>query len=133
MHPLESVLKVKGSGELSRSELVGLLTFKLRLMGVGEAKEAISKWIEEGLLIEEGDLLRINIEALARKEGEEDLFREMLSFVASQLGLDESEVLDELEEFSRRYGNLDRRLVLYLFGVEKGLDMSRFRDRLELD
>jgi len=133
VHPLESVLKVKGSGELSRSELVGLLTFKLRLMGVGEAKEAISKWIEEGLLIEEGDLLRINIEALARKEGEEDLFREMLSFVASQLGLDESEVLDELEEFSRRYGNLDRRLVLYLFGVEKGLDMSRFRDRLELD
>jgi len=132
VHPLESVLRVKGSGKFSKSELVGLLTFKLRIMSVGEAKEAISKWVEEGLLIEEGNLLRINLEALTQKEGEEDLFREMLSFVASQLGLDESEVLEELEKFSGRYGNLDRRLVLYLFGVEKGLDMSRFRERLEV-
>jgi len=133
VHPLESALKVKGSGEFSRSELIGILTFRLRLMSVSEAKEAISKWIEEGLLLEEGDVLKINFEALARTEGEEDLFREMLSFLASKLGVEETELIEELEEFSKRYGNLDKRLVLYLFGIEKGVDMSYFLEKLDLD
>ena len=133
MHPLESALKVKGSGEFSRSELVGILTFRLRLMSVSEAKESISKWIEEGLLLEEGDVLRVNPEALAQTEGKEDIFQEMLSFLASKLGVEETELMEELEEFSKRYGNLDRRLVLYLFGIEKGVDMSPFQGRLDLD
>ncbi len=31
-----------------------------------------------------------------------------------------------------RYGDLDERVLAYLFGMDKGVDMSRFRERLEL-
>ena len=133
MHPLESAVRVKGSEEFSRSELIGILTFRLRLMSVGEAKESIKKWIDEGLLLEEGDVLRVNPRAFKKMKQEEDLFEEMLSFIASSLGVDESDIMESLEEFSKRYGNLDRRLLLYLFGLDKGLDMGRFRDRLNIE
>lgn len=133
MHPLEEVLKVRGSREFSRSELVGLLSFTLKIMTVQEAKAAIERWIEQGILEERGDILIANEGALKEAGKKEDLFEEMLEYVSSSLGVEAEEILSELEEFSRRYGSLDKRLVLYLFGLDKGLDMSRFRDRLEIE
>lgn len=133
MHPLESAVRVKGSPEFSKSELVGILSFRLRVMSVSDAKRAIEEWVEEGLLEEDGDTLRVKENALVGLGKAEGLFEEMLSHVASSLGFDTEELLDELEDFSKRYGSLDKKLVLYLFGVEKGVDMERFRDRLELE
>ncbi len=131
MHPLESAVKVKGSTEFTRSELVGLLSFTLRLMSPGEAKKVIEEWISRGILIEEGDILRVNEGISSEVHREGSLFDKMLEYVSSSLGWDKEEVLTALDEFSSRYGSLDRKLVLYLFALEKGIDMSRFRDRLD--
>jgi hypothetical protein len=131
VHPLESAVKVKGSTEFTRSELVGLLSFTLRLMSPGEAKKAINEWVSQGILTEEGDTLRVNEKAFSRVHRKGVLFDEMLKYVSSSLGWDEEEVLAALNEFSARYGSLDQKLVLYLFAMEKGIDMSRFKDRLD--
>ncbi|NJF24714.1 DUF2240 family protein [Thermococcus sp. Bubb.Bath] len=131
MHPLERAVKVKGSTEFTRSELVGLLSFTLRLMSPGEAKKAIEEWLSQGILTEEGDTLKVNEEAFSGVRREGSLFDEMLEYVSSSLGWEDGEVLSALDEFSGRYGSLDRKLVLYLFAMEKGIDMSRFKDRLD--
>ena len=131
MHPLESAVKVKGSKEFTWSELVGLLSFTLRLMSPREAKKAIEEWISQGIIIEEGDTLKVNEGIFSKVRREGSLFDEMLEYVSSSLGWGEGEVLSALDEFSVRYGSLDRKLVLYLFALEKGIDMSRFKDRLD--
>ncbi|ASJ00619.1 DUF2240 family protein [Thermococcus gorgonarius] len=133
MHPLKKAISVKGSKEFSRNELVGLLAFTLRIMSVKEAKESIDRWIKQGLLEEREGVLLVKDEALDEAIKSEDLFEEMIEFVSSSLGLERDELMAELKEFSKRYGNLDRKLVLYLFGLDKGLDMSKFRDRLSLE
>ncbi|NPA48199.1 MAG: DUF2240 family protein [Thermococci archaeon] len=133
MHPLREAVHVKGSPEFTRAELVGILSFRLRLMSVGEAKESIQNWIESGLLIEdESGMLRVVQDALEGEEGKEDVFEEMLNYVASSLGWEREEVLEAAEELAVRYGNISRKLALYLLGVEKGLDMERFREKLDV-
>ncbi|WP_456366313.1 hypothetical protein [Thermococcus sp.] len=129
MHPLESAMKVKGGNRFSRRELIGLLSFTLRLMSPSEAKTSIGKWIEEGLLVEEKGELVVVEEKLGEAQ---DVFEEMLDYVSSQLGWSKEETLEEAERLSERYGNLDVKLLLYLLGLDRGLDMSAFRDRLEL-
>ncbi|WP_010478205.1 DUF2240 family protein [Thermococcus zilligii] len=133
MHPLRKAISVKGSREFSRNELVGLLAFTLRIMSVKEAKESVDAWIKQGLIEEREGVLLVKEEALDETTKGEDLFGEMAQFVSSSLGLGRDELMTELEEFSKRYGNLDRKLVLYLFGLDRGLDMSKFRDRLSLE
>jgi hypothetical protein len=133
VHPLRKVLRIKGSREFSRSELVGLLSFTLKLMSVREAKAAIEEWIGEGILEERGEVLVVNEEALSESKKKEDLFEEMVDYISSSLGIEREELISELERFAERYGYIDKRLVLYLLGLDKGLDMSRFRDRLELE
>ncbi|ASJ03115.1 hypothetical protein A3L09_07545 [Thermococcus profundus] len=133
MHPIKSAVTVKGSGEFSRSELVGILAFKLRLMSVSEAKRSIEEWLNKGLLEADGDTLKVRLEFLNRTKESEDLFEEMVSHVASALEWERADLLEALDEFSKRYGNLDKKLVLYLFGLEKGVNMEKFKDRLELE
>lgn len=129
MHPLESAMKVKGGNRFTRRELIGLLSFTLRLMSPSEAKTSIKKWIEEGLLVEDRGELVVVVEKLGEAP---DIFGEMLDYVSSQLGWSKEETLEEVERLSERYGNLDVKLLLYLLGLDRGLDMSAFRDRLEL-
>jgi len=133
MHPLREAIHVKGSPEFTRAELVGILSFRLRLMSASEAKRAITEWIESGLLAED-DSGRVIVveEALEAEEGREDVFEEMLRYVVSSLGWEREEVLEAVEDLAVRYGDINRKLALYLLGVEKGLNMERFRDKLEL-
>ncbi len=50
MHPLKRAVEHKGSAEFTRSELVGILAFTLRIMDVKSAKELIARSIEGGAL-----------------------------------------------------------------------------------
>ncbi len=54
----------------------------------------------------------------------------MVSYIARSLGWSELEVLEGIKKMRERYGDLDEAILAYLFGMEKGVDMSKFRDRL---
>ncbi|AMQ19538.1 DUF2240 family protein [Thermococcus peptonophilus] len=130
MHPLEEAIKVKGSPEFTRSELVGILSFRLRRMSPTEAKKAIEEWIEEGLLEEREGKFLVVIEKLEEEKDVGSLLGEMVSYIARSLGWNELEVLEGVKKMRERYGELDDAILAYLFGMEKGVDMSKFRDRL---
>ncbi|NJE05870.1 DUF2240 family protein [Thermococcus sp. M36] len=132
MHPLRRAVEYKGSGEFTRSELVGILSFSLRIMGVREAKEFIAQAVESGLLIERDGKLVVNNAALEREGSEGDLFEEMVEHIVQSLGWEREDVLDGINAMRERYGDLDRKILAYLFGMDRGVDMSKFRDRLEL-
>lgn len=129
---LKDAVLFKGSNEFMKQELIGILVFKLRIMGVKEAKELIDDAIKKGVIEVIEDKFVINTEKLEEEEEKIDVFNEMLSYIAKELGWDEFEILEELKEFSKRYGDLDKRIVLYLYGLDKGLNMFKFRDKLDL-
>jgi hypothetical protein len=130
MHPLEEAVKVKGSTDFTRSELVGVLSFKLRKMSPSEAKKAIEEWLEEGLLEEREGKLFVVIEKLKEKEEAGSLLGEMVTYIARSLGWSELEVVEGVKKMRERYGDLDEVILAYLFGMENGVDMSKFRERL---
>jgi len=131
MHPLKEAVQVKGSAEFTRGELVGILSFRLRRFSVSEAKEAIERWLEEGLLEERDGKLYARVDAL-KEEKPENLLGEMVVYIARQLGWTELEVMEGIKALRERYGDLDERILAYLFGLEKGVDMSRFKDRIDV-
>ncbi|WP_456421954.1 DUF2240 family protein [Thermococcus sp.] len=132
MHPLKEAVQVKGSTEFTRGELVGILSFRLRRFSVSETKELIEKWLDEGLLEERDGKLYARLEALEESEKPENLLGEMVVHIARTLGWTELEVIEGIRALRERYGDLDERILAYLFGLEKGIDMSRFKDRLEV-
>ena len=132
MHPLESAVTYKGSREFTRSELIGILAFKLRLMGVKEAKDLIERGLQSGLIEERDDHLVINEEILRSEIRSEDLFNAMVKHVARSLGLEMEDVLREIQSMRERYGDLDERVLVYLLGMDRGVDMSSFKDKLEV-
>ena len=132
MHPLEEAVQVKGSTEFTRSELVGILSFRLRRFSVSEAKEVIEEWIREGLLEERDGKLHARIEALKEAEELENLFGEMVVHIARKLGWTELEVMEGIKAMRERYGDLDEKVLAYLFGMSQGVDMSEFRDRIDV-
>ncbi len=132
MHPLESAITYKGSKEFTKSELIGILVFKLRILGVKEAKELIERGLQSGLIMERNGLLVVNEEALRGEIESEDLFNAMVKYVARSLGWDREDVLRELQSMRERYGDLDERVLVYLLGMDKGVDMSPFKDKLEV-
>jgi hypothetical protein len=132
VHPIKRAVEYKGSVEFTRSELVGILAFSLRLMDVRAAKGLIAKSLEEGLLEERGGVLVVNKALLAEEEAEEDLFNEMAAHIAGSLGWEREEVLEGIKSMRERYGDLDEKVLAYLFGMDKGVDMSRFKDRLDV-
>nr|WP_209476509.1 DUF2240 family protein [Thermococcus stetteri] len=130
MHPLEEAIKIKSSAEFTRSELVGILSFRLRRMSPTEAKTAIEEWIEEGLLEErEGKLFAV-VEKLEEKKEAGSLLGEIVTYIARSLEWSELEVIEGIKRMRERYGDLDEVILAYLFGMERGVDMSKFRDRL---
>ncbi len=132
MHPLESAVTYKGSREFTRSELIGILAFKLRLMGVKEAKDLIERGLQSGLIEERDDHLVINEEILRSEIRSEDLFNAMVKHVARSLGWEMEDVLREIQSMRERYGDLDERVLVYLLGMDRGVDMSPFKDKLEV-
>nr|WP_206205926.1 DUF2240 family protein [Thermococcus sp. JdF3] len=132
VHPIKRAVEYKGSVEFTRSELVGILAFSLRLMDVKAAKKLIAKSLEEGLLEELGGVLVVNKALLAEEEAEEDLFNEMAAHIAGSLGWEREEVIEGIKSMRERYGDLDEKVLAYLFGMDKGVDMSRFKDRLDV-
>ncbi len=129
---LKNAILYKGSNEFTKQELIGILVVKLRLMSVKEAKELIENCIEKGIIKERDGKLIINEEILEKEEKEEDIFTKMIAYIARKLGWSEFEVLEDMKKFSERYGTLDKRIVAYLYGVDKGIDMSKFKDKLEV-
>ena len=132
MKELKNAILYKGSNEFTKQELIGILVIKLRLMSVKEAKELIKNALERGIIEEKEGKLVINEEILEKEEKEEDLFAKMVGYIARKLGWTEFEVLEDMKKFSERYGNLDKRIVAYLYGIDKGIDMSKFKDKLEV-
>ena len=132
MKELKNAILYKGSNEFTKQELIGILVVKLRLMSVKKAKELIKNALERGIIKEKEGKLVINEEILEKKEREEDLFAKMVAYIARKLDWTEFEVLEDMKKFSERYGNLDKRIVAYLYGIDKGIDMSIFKDRLEV-
>ena len=132
MHPLKRAVDYKGSAEFTRSELVGILSFSLRIMGVKEAKEFVNEAIEKGLLVEKDGKLIVNESVLEEERNVENLFEEMVEHIAKSLGWERGDVLEGVNSMRERYGDLDRKILAYLFGLEKGVDMSKFRERLEV-
>ncbi|ACJ15496.1 hypothetical protein, conserved [Thermococcus onnurineus NA1] len=132
MHPLKRAVEYKGSVEFTRSELVGIIAFSLRLMDIKATKELIEKSIESGLLEEREGKLVVNEVLLEEEEASEDLFNEMVEYIAKSLGWEREEVLEGIKTMRERYGDLDEKVLAYLFGMDKGVDMAKFRERLEL-
>ncbi|WP_335755216.1 DUF2240 family protein [Thermococcus pacificus] len=132
MHPLKRAVDYKGSTEFTKSELVGILSFSLRIMGVKEAKEFIAEAVKSGLLTERDGKLVVNEAALDEERKGGDLFEEMVEHIASSLGWERADVIDGINGMRERYGDLDKKVLAYLFGMDKGVDMARFRERLEL-
>ena len=132
MHPIKRAVEYKGSLEFTRSELVGILAFSLRLMDVKAAKELIENSLKSGLLEEREGKLVVNENLLEAEQESEDLFNEMVGYIASSLGWEREEVLEGIRSMKERYGDLDEKVLAYLFGMDKGVDMSRFREKLEL-
>nr|WP_206204396.1 DUF2240 family protein [Thermococcus sp. LS1] len=129
---MKRAVEYKGSVEFTRSELVGIIAFSLRLMDIKATKELIEKSIESGLLEEREGKLVVNEALLEEEEASEDLFNEMVGYVAKSLGWEREEVLEGIKAMRERYGDLDEKVLAYLFGLDKGVDMSKFKDRLEL-
>jgi len=129
---LKNAIIYKGSNEFTKQELIGILVVKLRLMSVKDAKELINNAITRGIIKEKEGKLIIDEELLEREEKEEDLFAKMISYIARKLGWSEFEVIDDIKKFSERYGSLDKKIVAYLYGIDKGIDMSKFKDKLEV-
>lgn len=129
---LKNAILYKGSNEFTKQELIGILVVKLRLMSVKEAKELIEEALEKRVIEEKDGKLIINEEILEKEEKEEDLLAKMVTYIARKLGWTEFEVLEDIKKFSERYGNLDKRIVAYLYGIDKGIDMSKFKDKLEV-
>ena len=132
MHPLKRAVDYKGSTEFTRSELVGILSFSLRIMGVKEAKEFIAGAVKSGLLIERDGKLVVNEAALEEERKGGDLFEEMVEHIAGSLGWEREDVVEGINAMRERYGDLDKKVLAYLFGMDRGVDMARFRERLEL-
>lgn len=128
MKPLRDAIVLKGSNEFRRQELLAVLSLNLKAMSPKEAKAFINECIEKGIIEVKGDTLIVHIER-AREKG--DIFEEMVDYLVSSLGWTREEILDDLRKFGERYGNLDRKLIAYLYGIEKGVDMSVFRERIE--
>ncbi|WP_461864364.1 DUF2240 family protein [Thermococcus sp.] len=129
---LRNAILYKGSNEFNKQELIGILVFTLKLMDVKSAKELIEKGIESGVIEERDGVLVINEELLESEEKKECLRDEMASYIARLLGWTEQDVLEEARKLKQRYGELDEKILVYLFGMDKGVDMSRFKDRLEV-
>ncbi|AEC52671.1 hypothetical protein PNA2_1756 [Pyrococcus sp. NA2] len=128
---LEAV-KVKGDYVFSsKSELIGILAFKLNIMSVSEAKELIKEALEEGIIEEGPEGLVVHTDLIEEEEERKDLFGEMVEHIAKELNISELEVLEGIERLRERYGNLDKKILAYLYGLEKGVDMSRFKEELE--
>ncbi|AFL94890.1 hypothetical protein CL1_0685 [Thermococcus cleftensis] len=132
MNPLKRAVEYKGSAEFSRAELVGILAFSLRLMDVKAAKKLIAEGIEGGVIEERNGKLIVRTELLEESEQPQNMLGEMVVHIARTLGWTEIEVMEGIKAMRERYGDLDERILAYLFGMEKGVDMSRFKDRLEL-
>ncbi|MBO8174117.1 MAG: DUF2240 family protein [Thermococcus sp.] len=132
MKELKNAMLYKGSNEFTKQELIGILVVKLRLMSVKEAKELIENALKKGIIEEKNGKLIINEEILEKEEREEDLFAKMVAYIARKLGWSEFEVLEDIKKFSERYGPLDKKIVAYLYGIDKGIDMSKFKDKLEV-
>ncbi|WP_297420647.1 DUF2240 family protein [Thermococcus sp.] len=132
MHPLKRAVEYKGSAEFTRSELVGILSFTLRIMSIKEAKEFVNEAVEKGMLTERDGKLIVDETLLEEERSEGDLFEEMVGYIAKSLGWEKEDVLEGISEMRERYGDLDRKVLVYLFGMGKGVDMSKFRERLEL-
>lgn len=128
MKPLRDAIVLKGSNEFRRQELLAVLSLNLKAMSPKEAKAFINECIEKGIIEVKGDTLIVHIERAREKE---DIFEEMVDYLVSSLGWTREEILDDLRKFGERYGNLDRKLIAYLYGIEKGVDMSVFRERIE--
>ncbi|MDI3474671.1 MAG: hypothetical protein PWQ95_399 [Thermococcaceae archaeon] len=80
-HPLREAIEVKGSTEFTRAELVGILSFRLRLFSPAEAKARIEEWIKEGLLVEEEGKLFVTGDVESKKTPE-DVFEEIIAHIA---------------------------------------------------
>ncbi|ACS90722.1 DUF2240 family protein [Thermococcus sibiricus] len=129
---LRHAILYKGSNEFSKPELIGTIVLRLGLMNYMEAKNLIEEAIKRGIIEQKGDRLIIREEMLKKEEQQEDLFGEMINYIAKQLGWSHFEVLEELNKFSERYGELDKKVIAYLYGLDKGIDMSKFKDKLEV-
>ncbi|HII61824.1 DUF2240 family protein [Pyrococcus horikoshii] len=130
--PLLEAVKVKGDNIFSsRSEIIGILAFKLGAMSVSEAKELIKEGIEEGIIEESEEGLIVKVNLIEEEEKKRDIFGEIVEYLAKELNLTELEVMEEIKRLEERYGNLDKKLLAYLYGLEKGLDMSKFKEELE--
>ncbi|MDK2869306.1 MAG: hypothetical protein PWP39_541 [Pyrococcus sp.] len=130
--PLLQAIKVKGDNVFSsRSELVGILAFNLGILTVGEAKELIEEAIKKGIIEETSEGLIVHEDAIIEKESKRDIFGEIVEYLARELRLSEIEVLEEIEKMKERYGNLDKKILAYLFGLSKGVNMEKFKDYLE--
>ncbi|HII67248.1 MULTISPECIES: DUF2240 family protein [Thermococcus] len=129
---LRHAILYKGSNEFSKPELIGTIVLRLGLMNYMEAKNLIEEAIKRGIIEQKGDRLVIREEMLKEEEKQEDLFGEMINYIAKQLEWSHLEVLEELDKFSERYGDLDKKVVAYLYGLDKGIDMSKFKDKLEV-
>ncbi|WP_436317644.1 DUF2240 family protein [Thermococcus aggregans] len=129
---LRHAIIYKGSNEFSKPELIGIIVLKLGLMDYSEAKNLIEEAIKRGIIEQKGEKLVIREDALKEQEESEDVFGEMIDYIAKNLGWSHLEVLEDLEKFSERYGNLDKKIVAYLYGLDKGIDMSKFKNKLEV-
>ncbi|USS41629.1 DUF2240 family protein [Thermococcus aggregans] len=132
MEALRHAIIYKGSNEFSKPELIGIIVLKLGLMDYSEAKNLIEEAIKRGIIEQKGEKLVIREDALKEQEESEDVFGEMIDYIAKNLGWSHLEVLEDLEKFSERYGNLDKKIVAYLYGLDKGIDMSKFKNKLEV-
>nr|WP_148266019.1 UPF0175 family protein [Pyrococcus sp. ST04] len=130
--PLLDAVKLKG-GEVfaTKSEIIGILAYNLGELTVSEAKKLIEDAMEEGIIEETPDGLIVHVDLIQDEEQKKDILGEMVEYIAKNLGISEIEVLEEIEKLRNRYGNLDKRILAYLYGLEKGLDMARFKDELE--
>ncbi|MCD6558710.1 MAG: DUF2240 family protein [Palaeococcus sp.] len=128
MNPLRDAILLKGSNEFRRQELLAILSLNLKAMSPKEAKAFINDCIEKGIIEVKGDILLVHPERVGEKE---DIFEEMIEYLTSSLGWTREEILEDLRKFGERYGSLDRKLIAYLYGIEKGVDMSVFKERIE--
>lgn len=130
MHPLQRAILATGKKEFTRAELVGVLSFRLRIMSPSEAKRNIEKWVIEGVLEEVEEKLSVVEEVLKKEEESKDLLGEMVEYLSKKLEMTELEVMEEIKKLKRRYGDIDDKLLAYLFGMDRGIDMSPFQDML---
>jgi len=129
---LKYAILYKGSNEFSKPELIGTIVLKLGLMDYSEAKSLVEEAIKRGIIEQKGEKLIIREDVLKEEEKREDVFGKMIDYIAKNLGWSHLEVREDLEKFSERYGNLDKKILAYLYGMDKGIDMSKFKDKLEV-